>query len=100
MALHQKTLFIALFALTGAVASGEAGKVPRYTFPDTLEAQEAALKANPLMKRFAESRTKLSRDRYRPLYHYVNPESTLNDPNGLCFWNGWAITTPSATSSS
>ena len=20
------------------------------------------------------------------IYHYVNPESSLNDPNGLCFW--------------
>ena len=27
-------------------------------------------------------------DPYRPIYHYVNPEGTLNDPNGLCFWQG------------
>ena len=28
-------------------------------------------------------------DPYRPIYHYVNPEHTLNDPNGLCFWQGY-----------
>ena len=27
-------------------------------------------------------------DPYRPIYHYVNPEGSLNDPNGLCFWQG------------
>ena len=25
---------------------------------------------------------------WRPVYHYVNPENTLNDPNGLCYWQG------------
>jgi len=63
-------------------------RVPHFTFPNTLEAQRAALEDNPLMKRFTESRKTLSKDRYRPIYHYVNPESTLNDPNGLCFWQG------------
>ena len=27
-------------------------------------------------------------DPHRPFYHYVNPENNLNDPNGLCFWQG------------
>jgi beta-fructofuranosidase len=27
-------------------------------------------------------------DPHRPFYHYVNPEHRLNDPNGLCFWQG------------
>ena len=27
-------------------------------------------------------------DPHRPIYHYVNPEGRLNDPNGLCFWQG------------
>jgi beta-fructofuranosidase len=62
--------------------------VPQYRFSDTLEAQQAELKDNPLMARFAESRARLSADRYRPAYHYVNPEHGLNDPNGLCFWQG------------
>ncbi len=30
----------------------------------------------------------MAADPYRPLYHYVSPESTMNDPNGLCFWQG------------
>ena len=30
----------------------------------------------------------MSSDRHRPLFHFVSPESTLNDPNGLCYWQG------------
>jgi len=63
-------------------------RVPKFTFGDTLEEQEAQLKTNPMLKRFAESRKKMAGDRYRPIYHYVNPEGRLNDPNGLCFWQG------------
>lgn len=61
---------------------------PKFTFAETLEGQEEQLKTNPLMRRFAESRKKLNADRYRPAYHFVSPESQLNDPNGLCFWQG------------
>ena len=64
-------------------------KVPHYTFPtDTLEAQEEALAANPLLQRLQAARAAFAGDRHRPLYHYVNPEAMLNDPNGLCFWQG------------
>jgi beta-fructofuranosidase len=63
--------------------------VPKFTFPNTLEEQEEALKTNPLMLRLTESRKKMSGDRYRPVYHYVNPEGNLNDPNGLSYWNGY-----------
>jgi beta-fructofuranosidase len=63
-------------------------KVPKYTFAKTLKEQEEQLKTNPLMQRLKESREKLASDRYRPIYHYVNPEGTLNDPNGLSYWNG------------
>lgn len=62
--------------------------VPKYTFSKTLPKQENELKNNPLLKRFADSRKKQSSDRYRPVYHFVSPESTLNDPNGLSFWQG------------
>jgi len=62
--------------------------VPKFTFADTLAEQEAQLKDNPLIKRFAESRRKLASDPHLPFYHFVSPENRLNDPNGLCFWQG------------
>ena len=66
--------------------------VPFYTFPETLTEQEEALKNNPLMNRMIESRQSYESDPHRPIYHYVNPEHTLNDPNGLCFWkNRWHL---------
>ena len=63
-------------------------KVPKYTFSSKLEEQKNQLKTNPLMLRFISSRKKLSGDKFRPIYHFVNPEGRLNDPNGLCFWKG------------
>lgn len=62
--------------------------VPRFTFADTLEKQEAQLRTNPLVLRFKESRKRTAGDPHRPIYHYVNPEHRLNDPNGLCYWRG------------
>ena len=55
---------------------------------DTLAEQEAQLLTDPLLQRFRESRQRMAGDPYRPFYHYVNPEHVLNDPNGLCFWQG------------
>jgi len=63
-------------------------EVPKYTFANTLEEQEEQLKINPLMLRLNKSRENLASDPYRPIYHYVNPEGNLNDPNGLSYWNG------------
>lgn len=63
-------------------------KVPHYKFADTKEEQEAQLKSNPLLLRMTAARKSSESDPYRPIYHYVNPENTLNDPNGLCFWQG------------
>lgn len=62
--------------------------VPKYTFSTTLSQQEAELATNPLLARFRDSRKKQASDRYRPFYHFVSPESTLNDPNGLAYWQG------------
>ena len=62
--------------------------VPKYTFSTVLEEQMEELKTNPLLLRFKESRAKMAGDPHRPIYHYVNPEGRLNDPNGLCYWNG------------
>ncbi|MCY4435802.1 MAG: glycoside hydrolase family 32 protein [Chloroflexi bacterium] len=68
--------------------SDRASRAPRYTFADTLDAQEAQLRDNPLVRRMAASRQALAGDPHRPLYHFVSPENRLNDPNGLCFWQG------------
>ncbi len=63
-------------------------RAPQYRFADTLAAQERQLATNPLMQRMAAARRAKAADPWRPLYHYVNPENTLNDPNGLCYWQG------------
>ena len=86
--------FFIFFLLANHYSSGQADKppyispVPKFTFAKTLAEQEEQLKTNPLILRFAESRKRLSSDPYRPIYHFVSPESSLNDPNGLCFWQG------------
>jgi beta-fructofuranosidase len=63
-------------------------KGPQFTYPTNLKDQKEALKDNPLMERFVESRKSFSNDPYRPNYHFVSPEGNLNDPNGLCYWEG------------
>jgi beta-fructofuranosidase len=63
-------------------------RVPKFTFADDLTSQEAQLKDNPLIQRFREARRKLAADPFRPAYHFYSPEAQLNDPNGLCFWQG------------
>jgi len=74
--------------MTEATPPDYTSRVPHYTFPDTLEEQEEELRGHPLMQRLAAARQALAADPYRPRYHYVNPEHTLNDPNGLCLWQG------------
>lgn len=63
-------------------------RVPHSTFAADLAEQQAQLAANPLLQRLHAARQRQADDPHRPIYHYVNPESTLNDPNGLCFWQG------------
>ena len=84
------TLMLAMaFAAPASAQTGDnRSAVPYYRFGTTLAEQEAQLATNPLMLDFAAARQRLAGDRYRPIFHYVNPEGSLNDPNGLCFWNG------------
>ncbi len=63
-------------------------KVPFFSFSSSLPEQQRELEGNPLLQRMSESRTRMKDDKFRPKYHYVNPEGNLNDPNGLCFWQG------------
>ena len=45
------------------------------------------ISANTL-QRFKKSRQRLAVDPYRPMYHFSPPENSMNDPNGLCHWQG------------
>lgn len=62
--------------------------VAQYSFGDTLAEQEVQLRTNPLLQRFRATRQALAGDPVRPIYHFCNPDGRLNDPNGLCFWQG------------
>ncbi len=62
--------------------------VPRFTFAETLAEQEKQLTQNPLLERFRVSRAKILKDPHHPIYHFTSPENRLNDPDGLCFWQG------------
>lgn len=62
--------------------------IPIYKFGATLEEQEKQLEENPYLKRLHKARAAQADDIHRPIYHYVNPEGRLNDPNGLCYWQG------------
>ncbi|MHC4166788.1 MAG: glycoside hydrolase family 32 protein [Planctomycetota bacterium] len=93
--LKQTALSATALALPGSKVFGarkketdNESKVPKFTFANTLAEQERQLKSNPLLERFRESRKKLLRDPHHPRYHFVSPENRLNDPNGLCFWQG------------
>ena len=74
--------------MTDQAAPDYSSRVPRQRYADNLQEQEAQLKSDPLMERFARSREQLAADQHRPRYHFVSPESSMNDPNGLCFWQG------------
>ena len=69
---------------TAAVVS----PIPKFTFPATLDGQLKALQDNPLLAHFAEARASSAGNPHKAIYHFVQPEGYLNDPNGLSFWRG------------
>ena len=58
------------------------------TYPGPLEEQLEALETDEDLWKFKQSRERLAADPYRPLYHFSPPENFMNDPNGLCQWQG------------
>ncbi len=85
---HVLLLAAALTGQTQEKPPDYTSKAPRYTFADSLAAQQAQLKDNPLLQRFRQARQKQQNDPHVPRYHFSSPEARLNDPNGLCFWQG------------
>ena len=89
-------MFSLIYVITGAsqpalsqdTPADHTSKVAVFQFSTKLEEQEEQLKKNLILLNFAESRKKLAADKFRPIYHYVNPQNVMNDPNGLCFWQG------------
>ena len=69
--------------------SDRESKVPKFNYPDTFSDQISSLEKDHLIQRLSQSRSTYKDDPHRPIFHYVNPENTLNDPNGICFWKGY-----------
>ena len=69
--------------------SDRKSKVPKFNYPDSFSDQISTLEKDHLIQRLSQSRSTYKDDPYRPIFHYVNPENTLNDPNGICFWKGY-----------
>lgn len=62
--------------------------LPKFTYPNTLDTQLRSLQDNVLVKRFANARGLSADNPHKPIYHFVQPEGYLNDPNGISFWQG------------
>lgn len=43
---------------------------------------------NPELAFFRKTRAQMRKDRQYPKYHFLQPEHTNGDPNGLCYWRG------------
>jgi beta-fructofuranosidase len=54
----------------------------------TLDDQLKRLESNEQVQRWRTSRERLANDKHRPTYHFSPPENFMNDPNGLCQWQG------------
>lgn len=58
------------------------------TYPGSLSEQWRALETDEQVLAFRSARDRLACDPYRPQYHFSPPGGHMNDPNGLCQWQG------------
>lgn len=86
--LFKATIALLLFVQTANCQEIVYPAEPVYKFSSNFEEQQEELENNPTLKRFAESRKEMLKDELFPNYHFVSPENTLGDPNGLCYWKG------------
>lgn len=61
---------------------------PKITFPMSESEQWTQLRLDQQVLYFENARQNLASDPYRPIYHFSPPKNVMNDPNGLCYWNG------------
>lgn len=57
-------------------------------YPVGLHEQMQALEEDEDLNEYRRAREALAGDPYRPLYHFSPPGGHMNDPNGLCQWQG------------
>lgn len=71
-------------------ASMNASHLPRYQYPTNEEECWKMLESHPQLLAFKEDRKELKKLKWSPKYHYYAPyiPNIMNDPNGLCYWNG------------
>ncbi|MBP3334079.1 MAG: glycoside hydrolase family 32 protein [Clostridia bacterium] len=63
-------------------------KLPFIIWPETEDEQKIALENSEQLAEFREYRKKIRNHPYTPYYHFCSPNGNLNDPNGICYYNG------------
>ena len=57
-------------------------------YPLSEQQQCQTLLKDPFMQQAKQARAERYQNRWTPVYHFVNAEGYMNDPNGFCYWNG------------